>query len=67
MIAIMIGVPLVYFSMSDWLMGYADRIDFPWLVLVLAGVAVTVFAFVTVSFQTWKLAILNPSKTIRQE
>lgn len=66
-IAVLIGFPLVYFSMNDWLMGYADRIDFPWLVLILAGVAVTVFAFFTVSFQTWKLAILNPSKTIRQE
>lgn len=66
-IAVLIGVPLVYMSMSDWLTGYADRIDFPWLVLLLAGLSVTLFAFFTVSFQTWKLAILNPSKTIRQE
>ncbi|MEO1263015.1 MAG: FtsX-like permease family protein [Bacteroidota bacterium] len=67
LIAIIIGIPLIYFSMTDWLNGYAFRIDFPWWVLSLAVVSVVALAFFTVSFQTWKLALLNPSKTIRHE
>ncbi|MFT4973081.1 MAG: putative ABC transport system permease protein, partial [Saprospiraceae bacterium] len=66
-IAVVIGVPLIYWSMSDWLGSYAYRIDFPWLVLILAVLMVTALAFFTVSIQTWKLAMLNPSKTIRTE
>lgn len=67
LIAVLIGIPLTYFSMNEWLAGYAHRIDFPWWVLSLAIIAVAILAFFTVSFQTWRLALLNPSETIRQE
>lgn len=67
MLAVIIGLPIVYLSMNDWLSGYAYRINFPWAVLILAIVVVVGLAFFTVSFQTWKLALLNPSKTIRHE
>ncbi|MDH3648369.1 MAG: hypothetical protein OEQ53_01745, partial [Saprospiraceae bacterium] len=66
-LAVGIGIPVVYFGMSDWLDGYTYRIDFPWWVLSIAILAVVALAFFTVSFQTWKLALLNPAKTIRDE
>lgn len=66
-IAVLISVPLIYWNMSDWLTSYAYRINFPWIVLVLAIGLMTLLAFFTVSFQTWKLALLNPSQTIQQE
>ena len=67
LIAVIIGIPLIYMRMDDWLNGYAFRIPFPWWVLLLSVVAIVGLAFLTVSFQTLKLALLNPVKTIRHE
>lgn len=67
LIAVVIGIPFTYFGMDDWLSGYAYRIGFPWWVLSLAVLAIIVLAFFTVSYQTWKLAVLNPARTIRYE
>ena len=66
-IAVGVGLPLVYFSMNKWLNGYAYRIDFPWWVLGLSVFLLILLAFFTVSYQTYKIAILNPAKTIRHE
>ncbi len=67
LIAVIIGVPLIYMAMNDWLNTYANRINFPWGVLFLAIILVLALAFFTVSYQTWKLARLNPAKTVRHE
>lgn len=66
-VAAVIGVPLIYLGMNEWLNGYAYRIDFPWLAPVLSVIAVGLLAFVTVSYQTYKVAVLNPARTIRYE
>lgn len=67
LIAVLIGIPLIYWSMTDWLNGYAYRINFPWWVILIAMVLVALLAFLTVSFQTYKIASLNPAKTIKYE
>ena len=66
-IAAMIGIPVVYFAMQSWLEGYAFHINFPWWVLILAPLAIGIFAFLTVSFQNLKVAQLNPGDAIRYE
>lgn len=66
-IAIAIGTPLTFLGMNDWLNSYAYRIHFPWWIMVATILLVAVLAFLTVSFQTLKLALLNPAKTIRHE
>ena len=67
LIAMIIGLPLVYLGMNEWLSNYAFRIDFPWWVLILATITVFLFAFITVGYQTYKVAILDPARTIRYE
>lgn len=66
-IAVLVGVPLTYLGMNGWLAGYAHRISFPWWVLSLAILSIIGLAFFTVSYQSWRLALLNPTETIRQE
>ncbi len=66
-LAVLIGLPLIYLGMSDWLASYAYRIDFPWWVLPATVALVVLLAFVTVSAQAWRLALLNPARVIRQE
>ena len=66
-VAALIGMPAVFFSMNSWLSNYAYRIDFPWIVLVLAIVVLLVSAFLTVGYQVWRVAVLNPAKTLKYE
>ena len=65
-IAVLIGIPIIYWSMNDWLNGYAYRIDFPWWVILASTIMVGLLAFITVSFQTYKIASSNPANTIKQ-
>lgn len=66
-ISVILGIPIVYFGIDTWLNGYANRINFPWELLPLSIVALMVFAFVTVGYQTYRIAVLNPARTLRDE
>jgi len=66
-IAGMIGIPTVYFVMSSWLQNYAFRIEFPWIVTIIALAIVSAFALLVVGFQTHKVAVLDPAKTLKYE
>ncbi|MEQ9442512.1 MAG: ABC transporter permease [Cyclobacteriaceae bacterium] len=63
----LIGIPATYFGMNSWLENYAYRIDFPWLLAILAVGIVTVFALITVGYQIYQVAILDPAKTLRED
>ncbi len=67
LLAALVGIPLVYLSMSEWLMGYAYHIDFPWWAILVALATVAIFAFMTVGYQNYKVAQINPSEAIRHE
>ncbi len=66
-VAAIIGTPLTYYAMNSWLGNYAHRIAFPWYLIALATVVVVLFALVTVGYQTYKVAILKPTKTLQYE
>jgi len=66
-VAAVVSVPLVYLFMNGWLENYAYRIDFPWYVMVLSVLIVLFSAFVTVGYQVWRVALLNPARTLRYE
>ncbi len=66
-IASVIGFPAVYLLMDQWLNNYAYRIDFPWLSLPISLLIVLFFALVTVSYQTRKVASLDPAETLKYE
>jgi putative ABC transport system permease protein len=67
LISAFVGVPIVYYSMNFWLENYAFRIDFPWALAILSVLVVVVFALLTVGYQTYKVAILNPANTLKYE
>ena len=67
LIALIIGVPAVYYGMESWLNNYSFRIEFPWIWLVVSLAVVLVSSFVTVSLQIMKVARLNPTDTLRYE
>lgn len=66
-IALIIAVPITWYSMQVWLSGFAYHLSVEWWVFIVAGVAAVLIAFVTVSFQAIKAAIANPVKSLRTE
>lgn len=61
------AVPSVYLAMNGWLENYANRIVFPWYAILIAVLVVLVCAFAMVGYQVWKVAVLNPAKTLKYE
>lgn len=66
-ISAIVGIPAIYFTMNSWLNNYAFRISFPWTITIVAFVIVAVFALLTVGYQIYKVAIMDPSKTLKYE
>jgi putative ABC transport system permease protein len=66
-ISIVLAFPVAWFIMHAWLQDFNYRIAIqPWVFLS-AATASLLIAIVTISFQTLKAALGNPSKTLRTE
>ena len=62
-----LGIPVIYVSLNGWLENYAFRIDFPLAIPFVSLLFVAIFALLTIGFQTFKVAILNPADTLKHE
>lgn len=67
-IAAVIALPIAWWLMHKWLENnFAFRINISGWVLLFAGIAAFIIAFVTISFQAVKAASVNPVKSLRSE
>ena len=66
-IAMVIGVPITWYAMSKWLEGFDYRIHIDWKVFLGTGLIALLIAFLTVSSQAIKAALVNPAKTLKSE
>jgi putative ABC transport system permease protein len=66
-IAILIAAPCAWWAMHSWLQGFAYHQTFQWWIVVMAGIAAVLIAFITISFQSIKAALANPVKSLRSE
>ncbi|MES2133097.1 MAG: ABC transporter permease [Bacteroidota bacterium] len=62
-----IGWPLAWLVLRKWLENFAFKIELSFWVFLLTAFAATLIAFLTVSFQTIKAAMNNPTKSLRTE
>ena len=67
LIAIVIAIPLSYFAVNSWLAGFAYHINVSWLVFFTASFGALGIAWLTVSYESIKAAIVNPIKSLRTE
>ena len=65
-IAFFIACPIIWYVMSEWLSGYAYRIDVSVWIIILAGLLNLVIAFVTVYWQGNAVANTNPTKSMQR-
>ncbi len=62
-----LAIPLVYFGMSRWLENFAYHTNIDVITLFSAGMLTLVLAWITISYYSIKIAILNPVKSLRSE
>ncbi|MEM6540666.1 MAG: FtsX-like permease family protein, partial [Bacteroidota bacterium] len=67
LLAFVISIPLAWYIITNWLNGYAFRIDLHWTYFAIPFMTVTIIALLTVSFQSVKSATANPVKSLRTE
>ena len=67
LIAIIISIPISWYSMNKWLEDFSYRIEIGWGVFALAIFLAIVISILTVSFQSIKAAIVNPIKSLKTE
>jgi len=66
-ISILIATPIAVWAMNKWLEAFAYRVPLAWWMFALAGIAAILIALITVSFQSIRAALANPTKSIRTE
>ena len=62
-----IACPLAYLIMNNWLQGYAYRIDITSTPFIMSIIFLGLLTTVLISFQTIKVAMMNPVKSLRTE
>jgi putative ABC transport system permease protein len=67
LLAIVIAVYPAYYIMSNWLEGFAYRIDINPLIFIVSGLLAVLIALATVSFQAFKAAKVNPVDSLKYE
>ena len=66
-VAIIIGSPIAWYFMHEWLQDFAVRISISVWVFASAALSAIVIALITISFQTIRAALSNPINNLRTE
>lgn len=66
-ISFIIAIPVTWYGMNQWLQGFAYRINFDAMVVLISGVLAIAIAIFTISFQSLKAAMGNPVDSLRSE
>ena len=66
-ISCLLAIPISYSLLFDWLQNYEYRTEIALWVLVASAGGTLVITLITVSFQSVKVALMNPVKSLRSE
>jgi hypothetical protein len=67
LLANLIAWPVAWFLLRDWLQGFAYRTEIHLSNFILGGVIALVIAWLTVSWQALKAALIDPAEALRYE
>lgn len=65
--AIVIGAPIAWYGVDQWLSDFAYRIHIEWWMFMIAAAVSLLIAFASVSFQSVRAALMNPVRSLRNE
>ncbi|MDD9960156.1 MAG: FtsX-like permease family protein [Gammaproteobacteria bacterium] len=66
-VALAIAIPVTWLAMNQWLQIFSYRIEVPLSSFVYSGILALLIAFLTVSSQSIKTALTNPTLSLRDE
>jgi len=66
-IAFVIGTPVAYFLLSDWLTGFEYRVTIGASVFITAALSLVLVTTATISFQSVRAALANPARSMRAD
>lgn len=67
LIAVIIALPVAWFSMNAWLSHYAFRTELKAWFFIVPVLLMLVISFITVAFQTMKIILSKPARSLRYE
>ena len=67
LIAFVLAVPISWYMMNSWLSGFAYHVELGAEIFLFAGLLTLIIAWVTVSYQSIKAAVVNPVRSLRSE
>ncbi len=65
-VGFLVSIPITYYFMNSWLAGFEYKINQAYGAIIIAGVISTIIVLATVSYQTFRTATINPSKTLKE-
>lgn len=66
-LGILLGVPIVWYGLSEWLLTFAVRMEMTVLLFLIPCIGVALLTLLVISYQTVKAALTNPVETLRSE
>ncbi len=66
-VSILIGSPIAWWVMNNWLNEYSYKIEIKWYYFLIAGLCSIVLCLLTIGYQTIKAAVANPVDSLRDE
>jgi ABC-type antimicrobial peptide transport system permease subunit len=67
LIGVVIGIPIAYYFMNDWLQNYVYRTNISVAVLFLAALITLAITFLTVSYKAYAASVMNPANSLKTE
>jgi putative ABC transport system permease protein len=66
-ISLLIAIPISYYFMHQWLIGYQYRTEITWWIFAGTAIGAIMITLLTVSFQSIKAALVNPVRSLKAE
>ena len=66
-VSLVLSIPVAWYFMDRWLEGFAYRIQINPVVFIAAGLTAIVIAWLTVSYQSWRAAVVNPVRSLKED
>jgi len=66
-LSLVIAIPFSLVIMSRWLEDFEYAVGISWDVYLIAGITITVISLVTVSFESLRAGLINPTRGLKEE